>query len=77
MPVTFTNDRTSRKGECSALSKEDRNSIHLEKVEDQGQFQPVSNTGCPWGGGVEICSNTRSEMKGFVTFLDGVAIYCY
>lgn len=48
----------------------------LEKVEDQGQFQPVSNTGCPWAGG-EICSNTRSEMKGFVTFLDGVAIYCY
>lgn len=39
------NDSTPRKEEYSALSKEVRNLICLEKVEDQSRFQPVSYTG--------------------------------
>lgn len=38
------NDSPPRKEECSAISKEVRNLICLEKVEDQGQFQSVSYT---------------------------------
>jgi len=65
MPVTLTNTGPQERRSVQLFQKKIEIQYTLEKVEDQGQFQPVSNIG---RRGKETCSNTRSEMKGFVTF---------
>lgn len=65
------------RGSVQLFQKKIEIQCSLEKVEDRGQFQPASNTGYTWGGEAEMRSNTGSEMKGLVTFLDGVTVYCY
>lgn len=76
VPMTFANDSTQRRRGIQPFRKKIETQYTLEKVKDQSVATRMEYKMYMEREGEALRSSMRSEMRGFVIFLDGMAVFC-